>query len=348
MADVDSPTGALMPLPVAITGFLDHVRAGKPSRHTLTAYAADLRLVSGLLAEDPDTLSVADLTVARLSGGFAAYADTHAAASTARAWSTWNRLCARLTQLGALAGNPMDGVPRAKVPRPGPHAFTDTDMSTLLDTVRDGRVPARYPWPDRDLAILGTLALTGLRRSELLALTIDDLEGAPGARVLAVRHGKGSKFRAIPIGAPLEALLGAYLDQRWARFPTSGRPSPGDPFSAPARSPMWVGDKGRPMTSDQLAHLVERAYRAAGINTRRPEGALVHALRHTFATSLIEHGASLVEVQQLLGHASLATTQIYLATRPDQLRGAVAANPLNTQLSPGTPTDQTPGQTSGG
>ena len=102
------------------------------------------------------------------------------------------------------------------------------------------------------------------------------------------------------------------------------------------------------MTSDQLAHLVERAYRAAGINTRRPEGALVHALRHTFATSLIEHGASLVEVQQLLGHASLATTQIYLATRPDQLRGAVAANPLNTQLHPGTPTDPTPGQTSGG
>ena len=78
--------------------------------------------------------------MARLSGGFAAYADTHAAASTARAWSTWNRLCARLTQLGAMAGNPMDGVPRAKVPRPGPHAFTDTDMSTLLDTVRDGRV----------------------------------------------------------------------------------------------------------------------------------------------------------------------------------------------------------------
>ena len=226
MADVDSPTGARMPLPVAITGFLDHVRAGKPSRHTLTAYAADLRLVSVLLAEDPDTLSVADLTVARLSGGFAAYADTHAAASTARAWSTWNRLCARLTQLGALAGNPMDGVPRAKVPRPGPHAFTDTDMTTLLDTVRDGRVPARYPWPDRDLAVLGTLAVTGLRRSELLALTIDDLEGPPAARVLAVRHGKGAKFRAIPIGPPLEHLLAAYLDQRWARFPTPGGPGP--------------------------------------------------------------------------------------------------------------------------
>jgi site-specific recombinase XerD len=106
---------------------------------------------------------------------------------------------------------------------------------------------------------------------------------------------------------------------------------------------MWVGDKGTPMSSHQLAHLVERAYRAAGINTRRPEGSLVHALRHTFATSLIEHGASLVEVQQLLGHASLATTQIYLATRPDQLRGAVAANPINTQLHPDTPTNSTPG-----
>ena len=118
MADIDSPTGARMPLPVAITGFLDHVRASKPSRHTLTAYAADLRLVGLLLAEDPDTLTVSDLTVALLSGGFAAYADTHAAASTARAWSTWNRLCARLTQLGALAGNPMDGVPGPRSPAP--------------------------------------------------------------------------------------------------------------------------------------------------------------------------------------------------------------------------------------
>jgi integrase/recombinase XerD len=333
-------TGATA-LPVAIAGFLDHVRAGKPSGHTLTAYAADLRLVSLLLAEDPAELTVADLTVSRLSGGFAAYADTHAAASVARAWSTWNRLCARLTLLGALGGNPMDGVARAKVPRPGPHAFTDADMTRLLDTVRSGAVPARYPWPDRDLAILGTLAVTGLRRSELLALTLDDLEGQPGARVLAVRHGKGAKFRAIPIGSGLEDLLGAYLAQRWARFPTGGRPRPADPFSAPARCPMWVGDKGTPMSSHQLAHLVERAYRAAGINTRRPEGSLVHALRHTFATSLIEHGASLVEVQQLLGHASLATTQIYLATRPDQLRTAVAANPINTQLQPDTPTHQT-------
>ena len=337
MADGSSPVTGATALPVAIAGFLEHLRAGKPSAHTLTAYATDLRLVSVLLAEDPATLTVADLTVARLSSGFAAYADTHAASSTARAWSTWNQLCARLTQLGALPGNPMDGVPRARVPRPGPHAFTDADMTGLLDTVRTERVPARYPWPDRDLAALGTLAVTGLRRSELLAMTIDDLEGPPGARVLAVRHGKGAKFRAIPIGPPLESLLGGYLSQRWTRFPIPGRPRADDPFSAPARCPMWVGDKGRPMTSHQLAHLVERAYRAAGINTRRPEGSLVHALRHTFATSLLEHGASLVEVQQLLGHASLATTQIYLATRPDQLRGAVAANPLNTQLHPGPP-----------
>ena len=69
---------------------------------------------------------------------------------------------------------------------------------------------------------------SGLRRSELLALTIDDLEGPAAARVLAVRHGKGSKFRAVPISPPLERLLAAYLDQRWARFPTPGRPRPDD------------------------------------------------------------------------------------------------------------------------
>ncbi|MGB7980342.1 MAG: FAD-dependent oxidoreductase, partial [Candidatus Nanopelagicales bacterium] len=101
------------------------------------------------------------------------------------------------------------------------------------------------------------------------------------------------------------------LADRWTRFPTPGRAAPTDPWSAPPQTALWAGDKGTALTSAQLTRIVTRAYRAAGINSHRPEGALVHALRHTFATTLIENGATAIEVMGLLGHASLSTTQRY-------------------------------------
>ena len=323
---------SLRSLDEAVDGFLTALRAGKPSPHTITAYAADLRRVAALLDPDPATLSVADLDVSRLQRGFAAYADTHAKSSTARAWSTWNRLCTYLVLAGDLSGNPMAGVAKPRVPAPAPRAFTDTDMAALLDVLIAGRIPARYPWPIRDYAVITTLAFTGLRRAELLALSVGDLEGSPGAKLIAVRHGKGDKYRAIPIDPRLEHLIETYLADRWTRFPTPGRAAPTDPWSAPPQTALWAGDKGTALTSAQLTRIVTRAYRAAGINSHRPEGALVHALRHTFATTLIENGATAIEVMGLLGHASLSTTQRYLATRPDHLRTAIRALPLQAKL----------------
>ncbi len=325
------------PLAAAITSYVTSLRTAKPSRHTLLAYEADLRQVAALMTEpaDPNSeLTLAALNVATLQEAFAAYADTHAKASVVRAWSTWNRLCDHLVVLGWLAGNPMAAVGKPKLPRSVPHAFTDDDMRRLVETVRHG-VPVgrgRQPWPQRDYALITTLAVTGLRRSELLALTIGDLEGLPGQMQVAVRHGKGDKYRAVPIDPRLEHLLTGYLVSRWQRFPLKGRSRPDDPWSAPPATPLWLGDQGQPMTSPQLTYLVQRAYRAAGINSQRPPGTLVHALRHTFATSLLENGASAVEVMGLLGHASLQTTQRYLATRPDQLRAAVRSNPIYAQL----------------
>ena len=246
--------------------------------------------------------------------------------------AVWNRFFAHLLAAGVIAGNPMGAVPKPKAARGAPSAFTDTDLGALISTLQAGNVPARRPWPTRDYAVITTLALTGLRRAELLALAVDDVEGSPDERQLAVRHGKGDKYRAIPIQPALEHLIEAYLSERWVRYPIKGRPSPTDPWSAPARTPLWVGDQGRAMTTSQLGHLVQRAYRAAGINSRRPPGALVHALRHTFATTLLEHGTTAAELQDLLGHASLATTSRYLKTRPEHLRGAIAANPVYGQI----------------
>jgi integrase/recombinase XerC len=316
----------------AIAEFLTTLRAGKPSPHTIRGYASDLAGIRALLDPDPATLTIEDLSVSRLRAGFAAFADTHARASVLRAWAVWNRFFAHLLAAGVITGNPMGGVPKPKAASGAPSAFTDTDLGTLISTLRTGGIPARRPWPTRDYAIITTLALTGLRRAELLDLAVDDVEGSPGERQLAVRHGKGDKYRAIPIQPVLEHLIETYLQERWVRFPIKGRPSATDPWSAPARTALWVGDQGRAMTTSQLGHLVQRAYRAAGINSRRPAGALVHALRHTFATTLLEHGTTAAELQDLLGHASLATTSRYLKTRPEHLRSAIAANPVYGQI----------------
>lgn len=317
----------------AINGYLTTLRAGKPSPHTVAGYTNDLRAIRALLdpAGQDAALTVSDLTIPRLRAAFAQFADSHARASVLRAWSVWNRLCQHLLAEGHIPGNPMGAVPKPKASKGAPHAFTQDDMTALVRTLAAGDVPARRPWPTRDFAIITTLAVTGLRRAEMLALRIGDIEGRPGTRQISVWHGKGDKYRAIPIQPALEQLLAAYLSERWSRFPLKGRTMP-DPWHAPPESPLWVGDSGRALTTSQLGYIVQRAYRAAGINSHRPAGALVHALRHTFATTLLENGTTAVELMGLLGHASLATTQRYLATRPDHLRTAVAANPIYAQL----------------
>lgn len=324
-----------MSLDAAIESFLTAFRATKPSAHTVRAYRNDLTGIFKLLAQhlDCDTtdLMTTDLAGRNLRSAFAMFADTHAKTSTSRAWSTWNRLCDHLVVDDVIAGNPMAAVGKPKVARAAPQSFSETDISRLLEVLKSGQIPARKPWPIRDYAVITTLAVTGLRASEIIDLTLGDVEGKPGERQIAVRHGKGDKYRAVPVDPRLDALLTTYLEDRWRRFPPTRRKSPSpavDPWSAaPPKTALFAGSGGEPLTVGQLSYLVTKAYTTAGINSHRPPGALIHALRHTFATRLIENGVSAVELMGLLGHASLQTTQRYVATRPDHLRSAVTANP---------------------
>lgn len=330
-----------MPLKEAHTEFLIALRASKPSPHTVRAYTVDLTNIANVLAEHAgqpvEELTTEVLTARRLRAAFAEYADGHAKATVSRAWSTWNRLCDHLVVDGVMDGNPMAAVGRPRASRKAPHAFTEQDMTNLLDVITQGRIPAKYPWPTRDYAAITTLAVTGLRAAEFLSLTLGTVEGAPGQRVVSV-IGKGDKHRVVPIDPRLEAVIDTYLQERWSRFGTIKQATSDDPWAAAApTTPLWVSDKGEPMTVSQLEHLVRRAYRAAGINAHRPPGALIHALRHTFATRLIENGVNAVEVMELLGHASLSTTQRYLATQQQHLRTAVTANPIYSTLEPPPP-----------
>lgn len=165
---------------------------------------------------------------------------------------------------------------------------------------------------------MAIFAVTGLRLAEALSLSLRSLDGPPGERRLTV-VGKGGKARAIPIYPGLEALIDRYLAIRAERFPHHDLEDPA--------TPLFVDARGKPMTPDQVQYWIERLYVRAGMRSQVPPGALVHALRHTFATTALEGGADVLEVSELLGHESLNTTRRYLEATANQLAGRRAGPP---------------------
>jgi site-specific recombinase XerD len=136
--------------------------------------------------------------------------------------------------------------------------------------------------------------------------------------------GKGGKARPIPIDPVLDRVLTAYQKERASRFPTHDLDHPA--------TPLFVDVRGRRLSVDQVRYLVDRLYVRAGIRAQVPTGALVHALRHTFATAALEAGADVVELQELLGHASLETTRRYLSATGQGLRHVIQAHPSQAAL----------------
>lgn len=291
----------------------------KHSEHTLAAYRRDFAAIVEqlvpLLDRPVDQIGIDDLEIGNLRRAFAGIAH-QSAATIARTWSTWNQLFTFLVAEGVVAGNPMAAIDKPRVPKSRPKAITgDDSVRLLLEVASRGRRGARNPWPERDFAVVVTLLTCGLRLSELLGLTLRSIDGPAGERVIGVR-GKGNKERTVPLEPEIEAIIGRYLETRATRFP--GR--------LPADAPLFVGNDGETMGRGALQYLVDQLYREAGIRTRVPAGALVHALRHTFATSLARNGASGTELQMLLGHESLATTQRYVDATARETRAAARAN----------------------
>lgn len=307
------------PLPALIEEFFLARRPKKHSEHTLAAYRRDLDVIVRALEEVLDKsgadIDIEELNVRTLRRAFAAVSH-QSAATISRTWSTWNQLFTFLVAEGVLPGNPMAAVEKPRVPRSRPKSITgDDSIRLLLETAAKGRQTARDPWPERDLAIVVTLITCGLRLAELLSLSLRSLDGPAGERVIGVR-GKGNKERTVPLEPEVEAILNAYFETRQRRFP--GRIA--------ADAPLFVANSGEAMRRGGLQYLIDQLYREAGIRTRVPAGALVHALRHTFATSLARNGASGTELQRLLGHESLATTQRYVDATAREVRQAARSN----------------------
>jgi integrase/recombinase XerD len=299
---------------------LEHLQARKLAANSLRAYRRDLASVASALGEvtatAPGRLPVDSVTASVLRSAFARHAASRSASSVTRTWSTWNGFFAFLVVEGVVGGNPMPVVPKPRTATTTPKPLQGEDTpERLLRVVSQGVRQARNPWPERDLAVLATLLCTGVRSAELLELTVASLAGRTGDRRLHVR-GKGGKNRSIPIEGALDDVVAAYLRTRRQRFGSR----------LPGSEPLFVDHRGEALRRGGLQYLVRQSLRAAGISDRVQRGAMVHALRHTFATRLAEDGANAAEIAKLLGHASINSSQTYIDVTAREQRMSVRAN----------------------
>ena len=193
---------------------------------------------------------------------------------------------------GWLAGDPWSTVSTPRVPRRLPAVLEIDEVERTLDTIGAGPGPLVL----RDRAIVETTYAAGLRISELAGAKVVDLDlRRAELRVL----GKGRRERICLLGAPAIDALESYLGE--------GRPLLRRSAAGPDDGQLFLNASGQPISVRGLRYRIDRLYRLAGVR----HGASPHTLRHSFATHLLEGGADLRVVQELLGHASLATTQIY-------------------------------------
>ena len=305
----------------------------KPSPHTMKAYTQDFDAIATLLAGVPGQvvhLTPDALTKDAVQSAFATYADTHAAASIRRCWSNWNTLCDFLYIGDVIAANPMPLIGRPKVAKTLPKGLGADTVSGLLAVIDlDRGSMRRSDWAERDRAIVLAAVLAGLRADELVRADVGDIRHTDEGGVIHV-HGKGNKDRRIPIEHALIRELETYLESRAARFPgTTKRRSTETGLAAwPATAPLFVGSDGERMTRGTLQYRVLRAFKKAGLNSRRAAGDLVHGFRHTFATELANGNVSVYALMKLLGHESMVTSQRYVDGAGAENRTAAAQNPL--------------------
>lgn len=265
------------------------------SPHTLKAYRVDcVEFFEVLRAAGMDPLRPDRRAVEVF---FSALYRRHAPATIARKLAAVRGLFRFLKRRGAVEANPFQGVRGPKQPRRLPDFLPVDEAFVLLD--------ARHPEDPigvRDRAILEVLYGGGLRVAELVGLDVHHVDmAAHEARVL----GKGRKERVVPLGSKALSALGAYLAVR--RSLARGR---GDPKA------LFLNRLGRRLSARSVGRLLERAVLRSGLSRRVHP----HTLRHSYATHMLEGGADLRDIQELLGHARLSTTQRYTHVTLARLR----------------------------
>ncbi|HET6381063.1 MAG TPA: tyrosine recombinase [candidate division Zixibacteria bacterium] len=299
-----------------LSRFLDHLRARNASPGTIEEYRRHAGEFLAFLRQRGVDWRRPDRVTIRAY--LASLADRDlAAASVAGRLAAARSFYRHAVRQGWLETNPLTGVRSPRKPRRLPRVLSPEDAARLVEAPT--RAPRRTrrgvdealadALARRDAALLELLYATGMRISEAASLSLDRLD-LERRRLRVV--GKGSRERELVFGRPAQAALAAYL--------RSGRPA----LAARARATtpgVFLNAAGGPLTARGARLIVERWVEAAAVATKTSP----HTLRHSFATHLLEGGADLRSVQELLGHANLATTQVYTHLSDAALRGAYRA-----------------------
>lgn len=286
----------------ALASFLRHLNLEKnSSEFTVKSYREDLsQAINFLKGHTGNQNLTPGLVTSRQVRAFIAWLNEQGYSR-----STINRRMAALRSLyrylrreEKVEKDPTDGLKGPKLDQNLPHFLSEADMEKLLDS------PQGESWMVlRDRAMLETLYSAGLRVGELVALNQSDIENGDGT---AVVRGKGKKERIVLLGPPAMKAINAYLQLRKTHQSAKVREN----------EAIFLGKNGTRLTTRSVGRLLNKYIAHAGLDSRSTP----HTLRHTFATHLLDAGADIRGVQELLGHSSLGTTQIYTHVTTTRLK----------------------------
>jgi len=271
----------------AVDQFLSTLRQRDASAHTIKAYAGDLDRFSAYVGSR-DWRRIDHVAIR----GFLShlYEKGLSKTSVARSLAAVRSLYRWLAQEGVVEQNPAALVSTPKLPKKLPRVPTIEEMNTVLD----GEMPEVASFPERDRLMLELLYGCGIRNSELIGINLDDIRLSAEAMLI---RGKGKKERYVPFGDAVKSALAAYLPARQQRLTEGKKTSPA----------LLINQRGGRLTTRSVGRIIKKIAVAKGLS---PD-VHPHTLRHAFGTHLLEEGADLRAIQEMLGHERLSTTQRY-------------------------------------
>jgi integrase/recombinase XerC len=271
----------------AVANFLRHLRERNASPHTIKAYRRDLSLFAAYAGsrgwKQIDHIAVRGFLSQLYETGLSK-------TSVSRALAAVRSLYRWLAREGLVEQNPAKLVATPKLPKKLPRVPTIEEMNSVID----GEMPEAAAFPERDRLMLELLYGCGIRNSELTGINLDDVRLS--AEAILIR-GKGKKERYVPFGDSVKSALAAYLPERQKLLETIHK------YCAA----LLVNRRGGRLTTRSVGRIIKKIAVAKGLS---PD-VHPHTLRHAFGTHMLEEGADLRAIQELLGHERLATTQRY-------------------------------------